>query len=430
MFRTLLNDTKLQNDLKLDPKKALYIHFDIPPRNIVNRTLFGVTKKYTNVHVSKKKWDNWNKITDYLILGTIPTLAECDKIHAGLIMSVVDYFELGGNIAFLDEIATPLDWHKRGVKQFSLPMLDFGAKVPVECIVNAIDKIDECVKSGKPVYDHCKAGRGRSAMLLTIYLATHDKSCQGKTTEETMLNAIKKIKEKRIQISLDGAKRKKAIEAIIVINAIKNKMAQQESKHESKEEKPTPILSSNLPKSLATLLSLTETKAEIAQLTYFKELAIYAAFHDATTFGKSKRKKMIQELFNRIYSAENAEWYLDYHKNVAAFLNADPWMVWDNSGSKRFGIGDKETDKENRKQLVQGFLNELTDYLENKLNCEKGALKKSLLEGVADKKEESKLPIVTALKVVGGIAAVGVGIGMVAYQMSEMKSSSMRGPKM
>jgi hypothetical protein len=70
---------------------------------------------------------------------------------------------------------------------YHFPIYDFG--VPdAEQLVRTLDKIDESITGNQPVYVHCRAGIGRTGLVVGCYLVRH-----GKTGDEALI-AIKQLR--------------------------------------------------------------------------------------------------------------------------------------------------------------------------------------------------------------------------------------------
>jgi hypothetical protein len=70
---------------------------------------------------------------------------------------------------------------------YHFPIYDFG--IPSEeQLVRTLDKIDESIAGNQPVYVHCRAGIGRTGLVVGCYLARH-----GKTGDEPLM-AIKQLR--------------------------------------------------------------------------------------------------------------------------------------------------------------------------------------------------------------------------------------------
>lgn len=84
---------------------------------------------------------------------------------------------------FLEE----LDYYQVKGNYYHFPIYDFG--IPTEEQVTCtLDLIDESVKSNQPVYLHCRAGIGRTGLIVGCYLARH-----GMNGKEALLE-IKKLR--------------------------------------------------------------------------------------------------------------------------------------------------------------------------------------------------------------------------------------------
>ena len=62
------------------------------------------------------------------------------------------------------------DWNSLGVKQLRLPTVDFDNAPSIPQIKKGLEFIEHFIEKGESVYVHCKAGRGRSVVLVMCYL--------------------------------------------------------------------------------------------------------------------------------------------------------------------------------------------------------------------------------------------------------------------
>lgn len=136
------------------------------------------------------EFSHWNWITDKVILGAIPIVSQigssgnhlelirqhCQerKINIGLVVSALTLDELDGFGVDVCTFAKTEHWRTTlGVKEFEqIQVPDFGADTDYQSIYKAVTHIHDVVTRGDAVYVHCKAGKGRSWMVVTCFLTT------------------------------------------------------------------------------------------------------------------------------------------------------------------------------------------------------------------------------------------------------------------
>lgn len=154
----------------------------------------GLTKYYgnysgalanTQLWVSTGQWNWWDKIDTFgngtsLFLGALPMargaagyewrndLQEIINAGVGAVLSVVEVFENKAS-GYVGAAITPTQWQKAGINQLQLPTPDFET-IPLDVVQRGVEFIHWNIKNGKSVYVHCKAGRGRSALIEMCYL--------------------------------------------------------------------------------------------------------------------------------------------------------------------------------------------------------------------------------------------------------------------
>jgi protein-tyrosine phosphatase len=146
---------------------------------------YTMALKLTETNVAIGKWNHWDKICDFngkgsLYLGALPIvrgafgyetrndLSELQNLGIGAILSVTEVFENNSEGTITSPI-TPAQWRQAGIKQLQLPTPDFET-IPLEHILKGVEFIRWNIDSGRNVYVHCKAGRGRSALIEMCYL--------------------------------------------------------------------------------------------------------------------------------------------------------------------------------------------------------------------------------------------------------------------
>ncbi|KAH9586405.1 Dual specificity phosphatase [Trypanosoma melophagium] len=136
---------------------------------------------------------HWNFITDHLILGALPVVTqvgdsgnhlvrmreqlESRNQQLGLVLACLEDAEIRGfginMISFADESS----WHQyftSEVQYISLPIPDTTAVIPFDDVANAVEQMHKCIYGrGRTVYVHCKAGKGRSWMVVMCYLTSY-----------------------------------------------------------------------------------------------------------------------------------------------------------------------------------------------------------------------------------------------------------------
>lgn len=135
-----------------------------------------------------------------VLLGALPLKNDIDwiikKYRPDTVISVTEPFENDfDNIGagWFQRAASPSDWEKRGILHKQLVTADLH-EVSEEHILEGVAILDEQIKSGKKVFVHCKAGMGRSAMIVIAYLM----SCCMMTFEK----AYCRVKSHRPQVLL------------------------------------------------------------------------------------------------------------------------------------------------------------------------------------------------------------------------------------
>lgn len=122
----------------------------------------------------------WNEIIDGIILGAIPlNNYNHDDIlvneeNVKYILTILDPFEIE-TITYISQPVKPEDWTMNNVIQKIISSSDFEP-LKIDDVKEGVSFIEDCInkmKKGnenKKIYVHCKAGHGRSAIIIIAYL--------------------------------------------------------------------------------------------------------------------------------------------------------------------------------------------------------------------------------------------------------------------
>jgi atypical dual specificity phosphatase len=188
-----------------DWEKTLLLERDLPstPPSRTKYVIHLVSLVWTQL-LSLIRWCRWwdpiltsGPHQTQIFLGALPlsTLLRDDshsfqQMGIGAILSVVEPFETEGNRPFFTQPIPPHTWQQTGIKQLRLAWEDYTIGTMAE-IEKGVEFIRWNVENNRPVYVHCKAGRGRSFFVLAAYLVKYE----GLSAEE----ACARIRSKRPQ---------------------------------------------------------------------------------------------------------------------------------------------------------------------------------------------------------------------------------------
>lgn len=140
---------------------------------------------------SPPKWKWWNKVHTSqsgggeIYLGAIPiskqlfglplrndlnTLTQTCGVKA--ILSAVEEFEINASGLVIRPIKKE-QWKKAGISQCHIDTPDFQS-IGLEKIDQGVEFLRRHLKEGRSVYVHCKAGRGRSSLIVAAYLTKYE----------------------------------------------------------------------------------------------------------------------------------------------------------------------------------------------------------------------------------------------------------------
>jgi atypical dual specificity phosphatase len=129
-------------------------------------------------------WHRWDWVDENVAVGALPSSADLRQLSAQGVAAVVNMCEeFGGD---------PRALRACGLTQLHLPTLDYHCPSQ-EDLLRGLQFIDNQLATGRKVLLHCKAGRGRSAVLALCYLM----KSQGLSASE----ALTVLKARRRQLA-------------------------------------------------------------------------------------------------------------------------------------------------------------------------------------------------------------------------------------
>jgi len=155
-----------------------------------------------------KKYPWWNMINLRLYLGAIPIkdwnhhLKLSQEIGITHVVSVMECHE-NTTPNLLATPVSPLDWNNLNVTHYQVEAPDM-APLSLEQIIDTVTLIEQILDhdSCHKVYIHCKAGKGRSAIMTACYLLYKDSKIVG-GNHLTSDNIVKILKERRHIVNLN-----------------------------------------------------------------------------------------------------------------------------------------------------------------------------------------------------------------------------------
>jgi protein-tyrosine phosphatase len=144
---------------------------------------------YNHIQCLSGRWNWQDKIGDFekgkLYLGVLPSqspwqdsLAFMKNEGIKAVLSITEVFE-NKSAGYLLSPIPPQVFGKEGIAQTQITAQDFGT-LSLEKVEQGVEYIHSKLATGESVYVHCKAGRGRSALVIMCYLIKY----QGKTADE------------------------------------------------------------------------------------------------------------------------------------------------------------------------------------------------------------------------------------------------------
>jgi atypical dual specificity phosphatase len=123
--------------------------------------LEGVAWAFTD-----RRW--WDRVDEALLVGALPFFWHVPRLKEAGVCQVIN---------LCDEWAGPVTAYRRlGVEQLRLPTPDYSPP-PLSHVLTAIDAIERGLRAGQGTYLHCKAGRGRSAIVALCWIMKTRRLC-------------------------------------------------------------------------------------------------------------------------------------------------------------------------------------------------------------------------------------------------------------
>ena len=144
----------------------------------------------------------WNDLGNGIVIGALPLKTEDhvnvlkEQCNISAIVTMNEDFELSPS--FWVDPVHPTEWCEANISVMQLATPDFRPP-SLENIRKAISFIHYMVTRDKKVYVHCKAGRGRSAVVVMCYLIKYENMSAD--------DAFAFLKEKRPQINMSQKQR-------------------------------------------------------------------------------------------------------------------------------------------------------------------------------------------------------------------------------
>lgn len=192
---------------------------------------FCVALTYNEIR-SFTDWNKWDPIITFdgktIYLGGLPLKSSTrndaealKELGVEAVLSVTEVFEVRSEGSFTSTSSvTPDDWHELGIRQLQIPTSDFKT-ISIDKIRRAVEFMRWNMENGRSVYVHCKAGRGRSLLVILCFLVEHCKF--------TALNAYQLATKKRPQAGFGKDKMRTLLDYEQMIQKEQNRPRSEES---------------------------------------------------------------------------------------------------------------------------------------------------------------------------------------------------------
>lgn len=124
--------------------------------------------------LNPNKWPWWNQINENIILGAIPLRNKghddflIRSLEISSVLSILEEFEWENKGTFSIPVK-PEDWSRRKIPHLQIRSPDFSS-INLSDIDVGVEFLRRQALENRTTYVHCKAGKGRSAMVVICYL--------------------------------------------------------------------------------------------------------------------------------------------------------------------------------------------------------------------------------------------------------------------
>lgn len=171
-------------------------------KNISDQAIFHLSLAYNLANHNQVSQPWWTDIPEKkIVLGALPFherkhVERLKALGVGGVLTLNKDFELQPNL--IGTPVQPCDWKLNDVESLHIPTPDFCPPTTEE-IKQCVDFMKRVIATGKSVYVHCKAGRGRSVVAVVCYLMEVD--------DLSVEDAIEFVKKRRPQINMGKIQR-------------------------------------------------------------------------------------------------------------------------------------------------------------------------------------------------------------------------------
>ncbi len=206
-------------------------------------------------------------------------------------------------------VEPPNVWIKKGIEQITIPIPDFTAKIENEVLISVVEHIEQVRGKDHSVLYHCKAGRSRSAMMMSIVLArmelskiSPDKEITKDQIRRSVQTAVEQLQRERKQVGLLKEQFEKAVEVVW-------EMHLEQKQHRTDNSISQVSRSTDLANDIRQYLaSLTIKNVMAFKMISFTMLNVRARKQQGF-ISNSPEVEKIKHFLDAIWNAQDATWF-------------------------------------------------------------------------------------------------------------------------